>query len=160
MEEVSMLELSAELCLPGGLHLLPGLPFLRAAARGTSPGSCGCPCILPPSCHLVCSFYSASELMMSPDVVKHWPRQGTDYSDVFLLFLLYSASFTVVHIISGISFKHTPGSLLPIQCILLMHPERDSHMHILDVLAIFFPFFPLPICISPSCQGIRAIVAI
>lgn len=57
---------------------------------------------------------------------------------MFLLFLLYGASFTVVRIIPGISFKHTPGSLLPIQCILLKHPERDSHMHTLDVVAIFF----------------------
>lgn len=54
---------------------------------------------------------------------------ATDYSDIFLLFLLYSASFTVVNIIPGISFKHTLGSLLPIHCIPLTHPERDSHMH-------------------------------
>jgi len=52
----------------------------------------------------------------------------TDYSDIFLLFPLYSTSFTVVHIVPGISLKHTPGSLLPIHCIPLMHPERDSHI--------------------------------
>lgn len=84
----------------------------------------------------------------------------TDYSDIFLLFLLCSTSFTMVHIISGICLKHALGSLLPIHCIPLMHPERDSHIYTLSVLAIFCPFFPSPICISPSCRGIRAIVAI
>lgn len=74
----------------------------------------------------------------------------TDYGDIFLLFLLYSTSFTVVRITPGISFKHTPGSLLPIHCIPLMHPERVSCMHILSVVTIFYSFFPLPICISPS----------
>lgn len=75
----------------------------------------------------------------------------TDYSDIFLLFLLYSASFTAVHIIPGISFKHTPGSLLPIHCIPLMHPERDSHMHTLSVVTIFYPFFPYqPASLHPA----------
>lgn len=84
----------------------------------------------------------------------------TDYSDVFLLFLLYSASVTVIHILPGISLKHTPGSLLPIHYIPLMHSEKDSYMHTLSVVTIFCSFFPLPICISASRGGIRAIVAI
>lgn len=72
----------------------------------------------------------------------------------FLVWFICSGSYSTKN-----QLKHTPGSLLPIHCSLLMHSERDSNMHTLCGY-YFLPFLPYTDLHLSILPGIGAIVAI